>query len=1103
MTDLLDSTQPQRNANVFASAGSGKTWLLITRICRLLLRGAEPRHILAITFTRKSAAEMRERLTTKLNIWATLPQSQLAQELLQIGEHDDKSTIEKARKLYEQLECSPQTIRISTFHSFCEEIVRAFPLESYLPSSFEIAERTNICANRAMQRLLQESEKRQELHTRLQQLYKFCFGYKGTTKALISFLDSRNEWLAYTQSIKDPAKHASQQIIRQIGEITEENITAPIDDANILASITRVLEVYSASSNAKQNHYAEKIKQYLQATKLEASSRIQIIQTIFLTQKLEIRKPTHAKPLIKQVGETRYQQHEEDYHHIAHAIIKFINNKKHAAYLTVNHAWYYVGNHLLNIFQQVKSEQGIIDFSDLEWEAFRLLQQENQALWAQYKLGQRINHFLIDEFQDTNPIQWNLLKPIIESSFEQHSDSSSLFLVGDVKQSIYRFRGANPEIQNLASHWSKNNLHSDEYNNDKSWRSSPAVIQCVNTIFSHATAQNELTGFNQHEYEHEHHWGKVVIHPLVPVIAKTGPIEFRNPLEHARGNIEASQHFNEGKLIGDNIHQLIRENTPIYDGNTVRAASYADILIITRTRSHIDDLKAGLRSVGIPIHSIDSNPLLEYLEIKDILALLSCLSNRLDDLSLVTTLRSPIFSISNDQLTDLSREESTTWHHKLAQHAGNTSTDDPLYIAYQQITLWRSWADWIPVHDLLNKIFAEWDILSRYQSVVSAEESNLVSARLTQLLHLSLELDSGRYPSITRFIRALKEENPQVSQEAQTDCLDAINIMTAHGAKGLEAPIVFVADTGPIKPPPEQFKTLSSWPAEAARPTSFILGCKQNNMSEAAIALKAEIEASASESLNLLYVALTRAKQILVITGVASKRNASNSWYSLISNALDTNQEETWVFEYNERPALSKLHENEISQGRYFYPEDILTPITPQWNSLQTSARADTIAAHYGTLVHKCLEVLSINPVIEQQALINMITSEIDIPLDDIDINAAFQEASTCVSHPATKQVFHFDSQTKIINEAEVYHPINNTLSLSIIDRLVISKEKIWIIDYKTDRDVHEDNTHEKAKYHQAQLAKYRQAIARLYPDRIIYCSILFTALPAIVDLNV
>lgn len=1102
MTDLLNATQPHRNANVFASAGSGKTWLLITRICRLLLSGAEPRHILAITFTRKSAAEMRERLASKLSSWATMTEKELSKELLQIGEDNDQATIQRARRLYEHIQCSPQAIRISTFHSFCEEIVRAFPLESHLPTSFEISEQTNLFANQSMQRLLAQSEKEPVLHTNLQQLYKFCFGYNGTKKALLSFLYARNEWLVYTQFSKDPAKFASQKIIDQLGNIRSEDITAPVNDEKIIAPLQRIFEVFLASDNVKHNTYAKKINDYLNSASLEAATRIQFIQEIFLTQKLEIRKPTHAKPLQKLVGESRYARHEEDYHYLANALLTFLNNKKHAAYLNVNHAWYFVGNHLLKHFQKVKSEHGIIDFSDLEWEAFRLLQKENQALWVQYKLGQRIQHFLVDEFQDTNPIQWHLLKPIIESSFEQQTESSSLFLVGDVKQSIYRFRGANPEIQGLASAWSKQNLNSDEYSNNMSWRSSPAVIECVNKIFTNELMHNQLTSFEQHICQHPDQWGKVIIHPLVDPQVKKDAIEFRNPLEDARTDIEVTAHYTEGTLIGEHISELISQKTPIYDGDKIRPAKYSDILVITRTRSHIDELKAGLRTHAIPIQSIDANPLLDYLEINDILALLTTLINELDDICLVQTLRSPIFNITNNQLIELRKIEGACWHQKLARHAKNTQHEDPLRIAHTQLVLWSSWVDRIPVHDLLNNIYSSWNILDRYQSACPIAESNQICERLTQLLHLSLETESGRYPSVARFMRALRESNPPVIQETQTDDLDAIEMMTTHGAKGLEAPIVFIADTGPIKPPPEQFKVLSSWPTSHATPTKFLLGCKESNLSEAAIALKSDIENSSSESINLLYVALTRAKQILIISGVANKRNAKNSWHSQISKALDADTEKRWTFELNQPPAHNHTKKEEITTITHSYPKNIQTPIAPQWNQEQPEGQTDSRAATYGTVVHKCLEVLSARPTIEHQALLNLIARETDITLIEVDIDAAIEEARACINHPETEIIFKSTDQNKTINEAEIYHPIDAKLSLSVIDRLIINEELIRIIDYKTDRDVHHENMQEKAKHHHAQLTRYRQAVAHLYPNTAIQCFILFTKLPALIEVS-
>jgi len=220
MSDLNVSTDPHVSSNVFASAGSGKTWLLITRICRLLLSGAEPQQILAITFTRKSAAEMRARLFSKLSSWSAIEERALIDELNAIKEEPSTEKLACARGLYEKLVFANQPIRICTFHAFCEDIIRAFPLESELPTTFELTEHEHIFINQAWQKLLAFSEKpsKKDLEQALQTLFDFCYGLNGTKAALINFLYARSDWRAYTNCSKDVVSFAQQQLVKAVGD---------------------------------------------------------------------------------------------------------------------------------------------------------------------------------------------------------------------------------------------------------------------------------------------------------------------------------------------------------------------------------------------------------------------------------------------------------------------------------------------------------------------------------------------------------------------------------------------------------------------------------------------------------------------------------------------------------------------------------------------------------------------------------------------------------------------------------------------------------------------------------------------------------------------
>ncbi len=1102
MTDLLESTRPDRNANVFASAGSGKTWLLITRICRLLLSGAKPQHILAITFTRKSAAEMRARLHEKLGRWAVMPENELIAELNNIKEPATPKKIAKARILYETLLFSDQSIRISTFHAFCEEVVRAFPLENELPTMFELTEHTQIYINEAFNRLLQKSEipREAELHSALQTLYDFCFGFSNTKTALFSFLDASNEWLAYTRHTNEPSEFAYQNLVTALEEADKNSLHKTPDHTQWEVQLQRYYSSLTHSTTKSHKERAEQIELFLNSNDLSEQMSLHLIQDVFLTKSLEIRQPPKNKKLLSSLGESRFEQLQKDHQDLGRNIICFFDQIKHDKLLQANHAWFTAGQQLLQLYKEVKLKHAVVDFNDLEWETYRLLQQENHALWVQYKLGERIHHILVDEFQDTNPIQWHLLKPLIESSCEQHqAESSSLFLVGDVKQSIYRFRGANPEIQPLAANWSAEKLNSQRHANDNSWRSSPAIIQCVNTIFSHASVRADFPEFNEHRCMHKNLWGKVEIHPLLSVEQNDNHIDFRNPLEHARVDKEASAHFHEGAFIADKIISLLQSETPILDAGVFRPAHYADILILTRTRSHLEDLKKGLRNRGIPIQSTDTDPLLSYLEIQDMIVLLQVLNNPLDNIAFAHLLRSPIFGFSDTDLLELRRTEANHWFEKLHLLANRSDASHPANVAAQKLHDWKKFADRVPVHDLLSRIFSDWDILHRYRNITMKSDAEQVVSRLTQFLHLTLEIDSGRYSSISRFLRKIQRINPMISSDNNID-VDAVSIMTVHGAKGLEAPIVFVADTGPLKSPPEPYKAISKWGALNDSPTSFMLSCKKSAMSEAALTLKSRLEQGTNESVNLLYVAMTRAKQVLIISGVENKRISQPSWHQIVCTGLDNEPNEVHVIETKKEPVPAKLNKPEESIGSEEYDDRIFEPINPITND-QPRIPTDSDATRKGTIVHKCLEILSTSPELSEQALYNRVTLETEFEISRDELKKSRCEAEQCLQSPETSIAFKLNNNQRALNEVVISRTRDSDNDINIIDRLIISDDLAWIIDYKSDH-VAATNIQEQVRNHLPQMRRYANAVNSLYPALPLRCSILFTKLPALADVS-
>ena len=1104
MTELHISTHPQQSANVFASAGSGKTWLLITRICRLLLAGTEPQQILAITFTRKSAAEMRARLFDKLASWAAMDEDALINELNLINEDPSAEKINIARNLYEQLLFSEQAIRISTFHAFCEEIIRAFPLESELPTTFELTEYEHIYINQAWQRLLTTCEKsgKSKLSTHLHTLFEFCYGPNGTKSALINFLHARSEWHAYTRGTKDPALFSYQQLVKSVGPAESTNSNARLNSETDINKLKQYCELLRTSPAKTYQAWADKISNTLHIAEQDNDIYINQLRTVFLTTDDKPRKLTISKAWQKLLSADQAQLIEQTHKAFSSEILSILDQQIHSRLLAANQAWFHVGNELLKLYQQIKFEHGVIDFSDLEWETYRLLQHEDHALWVQYKLGQRIQHFLVDEFQDTNPIQWHLLKPLIESSHDLNQpEKNSLFLVGDVKQSIYRFRGANPEIQALAADWSEQTLASQQLSNDHSWRSSPAIIDCVNRIFTHSTIQAQFNTFNLHSVQHGKRWGYVKIYPLITLNAKREQENFRNPLNTAIENSEQTAHHQEGSLIAEQIHDLIKNKTPIYDNDIIRPAQFGDILILTRTRSHLDDIKTGLIHAGIPFNSNDAVKLLDFLEVNDLLTLLTCLIDPYDDLAFTQLLRSPIFNINEDTLINLHLINASTWKEKLDIALQQDHTQQPLLIVNSKLNEWKALADRIPVHDLLNHIYSDWHVLERYRAALPAADIEHACGRLNQLLQQSLEIDSGRYSSISRFIRKIKETNPTTIYVGESENINAVNIMTVHGAKGLEAPIVFIADSGPLSEPSEQFSALTHWPTSSDIPDTFMLTCKKSAMSKSATNLKDHINSSNNEGLNLLYVALTRAKQVLIMTGVESMKSTQQGWHAQCCGALEIefSEQQAWVSEHANKPNLDTREDDGSNDDNSIsYNPNLFEPLSENIDA--TGTIEETLPeAIEGIVIHKLLEILPQHPDINDNALLNRTLRETNLSLSSEAFAPLKQEALNCVTHPDLKEVFYPSHGQRIFHEVSVTNASKSD-QVNIIDHMIVSKEGIWIIDFKTQTDVSKDNAQNEALKYTQQLRRYAQAIQPIYQTLPIRCSVVFTKIFTLVD---
>jgi len=1109
MSDTVLATRPDRSFSVLASAGTGKTWQLVARLTRLLLHGARLDSLLAITFTRKAAGEMQQRLNERLRELLEADDATLDSILADIGETPDDALRAQARDLYETTLRSEQSLRATTFHSFCQELLQRFPLEAGLPPGFELAEQTGLLIEESWDALFAEATLApdQPLAQQLELLFETLNGLHNTRGALYNFVEHRSDWWAFTRHDNDPVTAATDYLYRQL-ELDRPASGAEQfwndDTRAALAGFTQLLGRHATRTNLGLIADCEAAL----ARVTGADEFIDAIRPLFFTGSGTRRKRKAGAAQQKSMGadgEARFLALHDSFCAQIEAVIEQQNRQRT---LQLNSAWYHAGQCMLEHFQRIKRERRLLDFADLEWKACQLLNHPQHAHWIQYKLDQRIDHLLIDEFQDTNPTQWRLLLPLLEEMAAGSERMRSLFIVGDAKQSIYRFRRGNPRLLDVAAQWMQERLDADSIPLDKSWRSSPAIVDTVNWIFEHPDMQPLLPGFRKHSTHRQKLWGHAELWPLIEVDEDTTGDEsegLRNPLQQRRDIKQDRRHYREGQAVAERIQQLVAEQT----------ADYNDILILMRARTHLADYEAALRDAGIPYLSLDRGTLLQSLEIRDLEALLVVLMTPQDNLSLAQVLRSPVFSVSDDDLVLLARE-SGAWIERLDVVCNELATEHPLARAQRLLNSWRELAGHIPIHDLLERIFHEANLMQRYQAAFPAAQAARVRANLTRFIELALEVDAGRYPTLPRFLervqqmRNLEKEGPSQATPQAGDS-QRVCLLTIHGAKGLEAPVVFLVDSNSQGSSPPGYRTLVRWPAEADRPTDFFLppaSKQRDSISAARLALEQEDEQR--ESANLLYVALTRARNMLVISGCATSRaGRSRSWYEQIATALcdDPAPAGSWQHSHGEpvpvsrnahAPAATIEVDPRLSQPITTQP--VWQEIAPSRSVSDETTGGDAEGRKRGLIIHRLLQLAGVADAGDD--ILQRVAGEFEQNVDAELMQQAWNEVSRLLQDPQLDWLFRPAQDSKVYSEVPVQYRRGQHTVYGVIDRLIVTATQAHVIDYKSHRIDSGEQPQQLAAHYRPQLELYREGIRKLWPDHSVKMYLLLTGNAQLVNLD-
>ena len=941
MSDKFDyplACNPNNSVIVSACAGSGKTWLLVARMVRLLLAGAKPQEILALTFTRKAAQEMRDRLYGLLEQFSQMTDGQLMHELTMRGLDDTEANklLPQARALYLKVLMSPQSIVIDTFHGWFGRLLGAAPISAEVQPGFSLRED----AKRLQEECMQDWWG--DLPADLKKYYDVLlkeFGAFETEKFLMgnySLFKQRGAWTFFWASCKARGVTPADALAQSLPNVSLPN---PLEEfwrrPGTKEDLQVMLDCFS-NGTATQKKRVPLIQKAI-ALHAAGHSIVEIEnawQSCFLNQK---RDPSDdianmSSPMQKHLAATggdptQITSIRNAWVDAYEAWFPWKNDQDACA---INAAWFAMSEAMLGHMQKTKESMRVRDFDDLEIGVSQLMADPANAAYLQARLDAKYSHILIDEFQDTNPLQWQILRSWLEG-YGQDGSRPSVFIVGDPKQSIYRFRRADPRLFISATTFLQSALQAKCLQKNTTRRNAHAINDAVNDIFltdavppTYVFAKQDtdwkapLEGIAEHEFAAQ---GEAKLLPLIERVEqdqaqRTGSA-LDNPIEDAGLTVGVQQRYWEGQQVSRLIHHVLATRQVIdkKDGKDYwRPARASDFILLVKRRAYLSQFERALREAGLAYDSSRLGGLLNTLEIDDLIALLTVLVSPRHDLPLAQVLRSPIFSFTEQQMQMLSSHVGNSYSQNEGQaqsklswwDALQSSSEVELQKAARYLERWRGLGEALPVHDLLDLIYQESNLRVSYAVASQNLARAQVLANLDAFLELALNQDGGRYPSLSRFIEEINamrrgddDETPDegdVEAEAEDDIGEVdlesemseedrhkrVRLMTIHGAKGLEAPFVIMLDANHTEWKAPHRGVLLDWSPEQTSPSHLSLYTAKSLTEKRAVIYQKENEVSENENWNVLYVAMTRAQQGLWISGVQSHVKdgiSQKSWY--------------------------------------------------------------------------------------------------------------------------------------------------------------------------------------------------------------------------------
>lgn len=1088
----VDAADPHASTWLSANAGSGKTRVLTDRVARLLLNGTDPQNILCLTYTKAAASEMQNRLFRRLGEWAMMSGKDLEAALTDLGvdARIDAEGLVGARKLFAAAIETPGGLKIQTIHSFCAGILRRFPLEAGVSPQFREMEdhETDLLRGDILEAMAEDHDKplvdalaRQFTGAEIGKLLKEITGTDASFGATTEAIET---------AVNLPPGMTRQKAMESAFEGGEADLATSIKEAFATAS-----KSYMDFGKAMDAVDFEKV-----GSKMFADLRSLVLYKDGTSRSRNFPDSRHTKA-IEALGHLVDDLHAfMDRFETAQTLLNKIEARDRTLALH-RFATAFIARYIAE-----KQGRGVLDFDDLIHKTRDLLTDPAVAQWVLFRLDGGVDHILVDEAQDTSPVQWKIIK-LLTQEFTSGEGARAerdrtMFVVGDRKQSIYSFQGADPD---------KFNTMRDQFGQALgdvgkalrprelrySFRSSAAILNLVDQVFSGEDADGVGEGL-VHLPFHAEMPGRVDLWPNIEKKDQEQP-EWDDPSDTVA---ESHHEIQLARQIATQIKRIMHEETltvPRGESWVRRPITPGDFLILVRRRSSLfTEIIGACKAAGLEIAGADRMYLGDDLGVRDILSCLRFLALPEDELSLAEALKSPIFGWTESDLFSIAHgrpEARSLWETLRARQA---DFPDTLSILHDL----RDQAEFLRPYDLINRILLKHDGRRKMIARLGHQAEDGIDALLAQ----SLSFERSDVPSLTGFLAWFDAEEIQIKRQMDS-ASDRIRVMTVHGAKGLEAPIVILPDTADRRRD-HKSDILSGGPVPFWKPK------KSDEPPELAALREAEIQADTREFRRLLYVALTRAESWLIVAGAGSVTDNGENWYNMVGNAMGHSGAATVELtgvgsiqrvEFGDWDSAPETQRGDAAEnephalpllGDVPTPDPRLRTVAPSdlggAKALPGDIDEDDSAASKarGRIIHSLSEVLPDLPVEDRRAAAKSLMGrhpEIGLVADR---DALVEEVLSMLDRPELAPIF--ETGLAEVDITATLPGLGDRRIHGAIDRLVVTEDEVLAVDLKSNREVPE-NISQVPVGLRRQMAAYRDALARVYPGRTIRTALLWT----------